>query len=208
MKACSACGETKPADEFYRRGDKLRAACKVCTNAQNREWHRRNPHKQLEYDKRFAQSKPDQAKARTRRWREKNPDKVRQASQNRKRGPNRKRNREYDREYARAWNAANPGKRRLTQHKYRARKMANKVGNVSLQEARAILNRACMYCGGVAEHLDHVVPISRGGAHSVGNLAPACASCNLSKRNRFVIEWKAWKLRDIRNHLSLQDRTG
>lgn len=208
MRVCTKCKEDKPDDQFYRRNNGFRAACKTCTNAQNKTWHQRNPSKQLEYNRRYAEIHPDRIRAAGKRWREKNPDKILEATRKRQYDPNRPRDREYDRRYARAWNAANPEKRRLTQHKYRARKMANKVGNVTLEEARAILRRPCMYCGARAEHLDHVVPISRGGSHSVGNLAPACAQCNLSKRNRFVIEWKAFKRRDIRNHLSLQDRTG
>lgn len=37
---------------------------------------------------------------------------------------------------------------------------------------------------------DHVVPLSRGGTHSVGNLLPACRSCNLSKGKKFLTEWR------------------
>jgi 5-methylcytosine-specific restriction endonuclease McrA len=31
-------------------------------------------------------------------------------------------------------------------------------------------------------HIDHVVPLSAGGRHSLDNLVLACAPCNLSKR--------------------------
>jgi len=44
----------------------------------------------------------------------------------------------------------------------------------------------CYICGttvwlGVNLHMDHVVPISRGGVHCADNLRPACRFCNLSK---------------------------
>lgn len=43
----------------------------------------------------------------------------------------------------------------------------------------------CYYCRSTvstrAVHFDHVTPIKRGGAHSISNLAVACAECNLSK---------------------------
>lgn len=51
-------------------------------------------------------------------------------------------------------------------------------------------NGLCVYCGNPGTTMDHVIPISRGGAHSIGNLVPACASCNSSKRHRTVMEWR------------------
>jgi 5-methylcytosine-specific restriction endonuclease McrA len=47
----------------------------------------------------------------------------------------------------------------------------------------------CAYCDAPAEHLDHVVPISRGGADAAHNLLPACAPCNLSKSDKSLADW-------------------
>lgn len=47
----------------------------------------------------------------------------------------------------------------------------------------------CAYCGGRAEGWDHVVPVSAAGATVPGNIVPACASCNSSKRDRPLTEW-------------------
>jgi hypothetical protein len=49
---------------------------------------------------------------------------------------------------------------------------------------------ACVYCG-FAEHLecDHVVPVSAGGAHHLGNLATACRRCNRSKAAKLIGQW-------------------
>lgn len=51
----------------------------------------------------------------------------------------------------------------------------------------------CQYCGERGKKLecDHVVPVSRGGAHSDDNLVTACFSCNRSKRDKLVSEWRA-----------------
>lgn len=38
--------------------------------------------------------------------------------------------------------------------------------------------------------LDHVEPLSRGGAHGPDNLTPACLSCNRSKNKRTLNEWR------------------
>lgn len=54
----------------------------------------------------------------------------------------------------------------------------------------------CAYCGASGEMtMDHVVPISRGGRHAIGNLVPACLSCNLTKNAMFLAEWKLRKRR-------------
>ncbi len=39
----------------------------------------------------------------------------------------------------------------------------------------------CVYCGGAAEQLDHVIPVSRGGPDVFGNLVSACTQCNATK---------------------------
>jgi 5-methylcytosine-specific restriction endonuclease McrA len=52
---------------------------------------------------------------------------------------------------------------------------------------RAVFARdawACQYCGAPAENLDHVIPRSKGGAHSWDNVVAACRRCNSRKENR------------------------
>jgi 5-methylcytosine-specific restriction endonuclease McrA len=36
---------------------------------------------------------------------------------------------------------------------------------------------------------DHVIPLSRGGRHSLDNLRTACRACNLSKRDMTIAEF-------------------
>lgn len=36
---------------------------------------------------------------------------------------------------------------------------------------------------------DHVIPIKRGGIHSIGNLVLACGPCNTSKNAKLPVEW-------------------
>ncbi|MFJ9671105.1 HNH endonuclease [Streptomyces sp. NPDC101221] len=47
----------------------------------------------------------------------------------------------------------------------------------------------CCYCDRPAEHLDHVTPISRGGADTLSNVVPACAPCNYAKGALTLAEW-------------------
>lgn len=49
----------------------------------------------------------------------------------------------------------------------------------------------CAYCGSLDQPtMDHIIPLSRGGRHTVGNVLPACLPCNVSKHNRLLAEWR------------------
>ena len=76
----------------------------------------------------------------------------------------------------------------------RARLLNNGVFAVIEKDMRRLLNSNCAVCGAAGEHIDHIIPISRGGRHSIGNLQTLCAFCNLSKNNKLSIEWRAKRL--------------
>jgi len=46
----------------------------------------------------------------------------------------------------------------------------------------------CQYCYRAAENIDHVVPRSRGGAHSWDNVVASCRACNARKEDRLLHE--------------------
>jgi hypothetical protein len=49
----------------------------------------------------------------------------------------------------------------------------------------------CGYCLVAPwQHRDHIIPISRGGRESIGNLMPSCAQCNVSKKAKLLVEWR------------------
>lgn len=56
-------------------------------------------------------------------------------------------------------------------------------------------NHKCYYCGIIVQrrvnlHLDHKIPLSRGGSHNINNLAPSCRWCNLRKGTKTDIEYR------------------
>ena len=70
------------------------------------------------------------------------------------------------------------------------------AGTVPLTR-RAVFARdggRCQYCSAPATSLDHVVPRSRGGAHTWENVVSACGRCNHVKADRGVAEL-GWRLR-------------
>lgn len=90
-----------------------------------------------------------------------------------------------------ARHAANPSRAR-----HRAAVRRGVPGNGLTGDQWAAMVRrfrgACAYCEVRPERLtqDHVVPISRGGHDTEGNIVPACRPCNLEKADRFVSEWR------------------
>jgi 5-methylcytosine-specific restriction endonuclease McrA len=54
----------------------------------------------------------------------------------------------------------------------------------------ACFDHRCAYCGCTGDlQIEHVIPISKGGEHHLGNIVPACQSCNSSKRSASVESW-------------------
>ncbi len=51
----------------------------------------------------------------------------------------------------------------------------------------------CAYCAGTATSIDHVIPRSRGGAHTWDNVVAACRRCNHIKADRTLAEL-GWRL--------------
>ena len=114
---------------------------------------------------------------------------------------NLEKNREYSRKYYWANREArnlrdkgrkrNPEVGRQSQHRRRARKIGNGVFKIIPKDLQRLKRTPCQECGTMKKlTIDHVVPISKGGTHSIGNLQSLCIHCNSSKNNKFIIERK------------------
>lgn len=92
--------------------------------------------------------------------------------------------------------------------KRRARRVARADNDLTDAEWQALVDRwgGCAYCGAPAGGLqrDCVLPISRGGRYTLGNVVPACRSCNASKCNSEVTGWMRRKRLDERSFLVRQ----
>lgn len=68
----------------------------------------------------------------------------------------------------------------------RARKLNAPIVDLTASQWRgikALYGHCCVYCGVAGKRLtqDHIVPLSRGGSHTLANVVPACRSCNSRK---------------------------
>lgn len=131
---------------------------------------------------------PDRVKARQAKYRKRNHAARLEATRVwRKNNPNQNQ----------IWRAANRDKTANYRHNRRVREWSNCHGGVGVSEIDWLrlvnrYNACCAYCDCRPNHLqqDHVVPLCRGGRHSIGNILPACPTCNQSKGGSLLIEWK------------------
>jgi 5-methylcytosine-specific restriction endonuclease McrA len=84
---------------------------------------------------------------------------------------------------------------RANERNRRARKR-NASGSHTRQDIQLQYDRQkgkCYYCHKKLKfgdhHVDHVVPLSRGGSNDISNLVIACSYCNCSKNNKLLHEW-------------------
>lgn len=83
--------------------------------------------------------------------------------------------------------------RRASTERRRLALLGGESVGVSERDWQRLISRygqRCAYCGQRrALTKDHVIPVSRGGRHAIGNILPACQSCNSSKRDDLLIYW-------------------
>jgi HNH endonuclease. len=165
-----------------------------------REWARANREKCRETERRYAERHPEQMKAKRERRKEKisawqKADRLADPARYRERFRDwYENNIDYNRERQREWRAANPEALQAQANRRRARKLAAPGEGVTRQQWKDVVASylgRCVYCGEPWTEMDHVEPLSKGGAHDVLNVAPACSSCNASKNNITLVVWLA-----------------
>lgn len=204
-RKCSKCGVDKNPSEFFKdsrgRGG-LRSSCKQCDAQRGREHYLRNRDKRLAWQKKYYQANQEKAIEYARQWRKDNPDKCREYHRvYAERYPEKERKRHFlkSRRYA----LENPEARKLASRKWSSRnkeKVALKNAErrakakeflVTEKDIAKIRSSSCLNCGtSDSISIDHVVPLARGGKHSVGNLQPLCKPCNSSKGAKLMTEWR------------------
>ncbi len=90
----------------------------------------------------------------------------------------------------------------------RKRRMARVEHDLTPEHWAALVEAwgRCAYCGApdTALQRDCVLAISRGGRYTLGNVVPACRSCNASKCNDEVTGWMRRRRLDERTFLVRQ----
>jgi 5-methylcytosine-specific restriction endonuclease McrA len=100
-------------------------------------------------------------------------------------------NKEKRNEALRQWKKANPDKLRMYDHNRRAREYSDNSGGYTISELNTLFEQQegfCFYCGELLYasfdrevHVEHRIPLSRGGRNLIENIVLSCSDCNLSK---------------------------
>lgn len=179
-KACTQCGVEKELGEFrVHRGLHGRSSwCRECERQYTRDWteDNRDEHNERRREawakKEHTEEERAAAAERARKWYA-DPE-----------------NKDRNLQNFYTWVRDNRDARNAMMQKRRARKLGVDA-TLTSQEWEEILtsyHRSCAYCQTDSETMtmDHVVPLSKGGAHTKENVVPACRSCNSKKGARPV----------------------
>jgi 5-methylcytosine-specific restriction endonuclease McrA len=192
-KTCTKCGEVKTLTDYHKKSanaDGHQNFCKPCDNAARAKYRAENPEATTAYQLKYAEDNKDKELLRKRKYYEKNKELNREARN------------AYSREYAKS----NPEKYNEYSHRRRVRKRNNGVLEYSTQEVLDTYGIDCHLCNRPIDltaprragsgvgwetglHIDHVIPISKGGPDTLSNVRPSHAYCNISKRDRLMGEF-------------------
>ena len=192
QKICTRCNELKSLEDFYsdkRVPDGKKSECKQCHKLICSVIRQKN-HVSYAAQRRVTKKKNrDKYLAKDRIWREKNKLALRARARVRYHE-----NPKMHIAKVTDWAQRNPTKRRNNENRRRTRVKNNGILLVLPTELNRLYSSSCVNCGSLNNiEADHIVPISRGGRHSIGNLQPLCRSCNSSKRDKFMVEWRMRK---------------
>lgn len=99
----------------------------------------------------------------------------------------------WSREKSREWCRNNPQKQKASKARRRARETAAVRALTEDQWLEKVesYGQCCAYCGLYLKAgevtQDHVVPLVKGGDHTIENVVPACLTCNLSKGVKLMV---------------------
>lgn len=188
-KVCTKC-EMDVILEGYRKKEGglggKASICRACESKRGRKWREENPDKIREMAQKYYEEKRDEIREKQRKYHEEKPHMA--LNRNRKW---RKQNCEMLRERMRLQRQANPEKNKVIIHRRLARKR-HLPDTLSHEQMNEILDHfgGCALSGGSNVHFDHVIPLATGhGGTTYGNMVPLRADLNLTKNDSNVFEW-------------------
>lgn len=210
LRICSKCKQSFPLTAEYWHKDGCNKtgfcyACKECAKQRARDWGRDNAEyasqKHKEYyaenkervHKPYSERNAERIAANKRDWRKRNPDKVKKHK-----SESQKRNRPAANERIKRHYEKYP-ERRKAQTMIRIARKKNAPGKYTGQDINRMHEQQegmCFYCGiriyphiPKDMHVDHVIPLTKGGTNYPDNLVLACQHCNQSKNNHLLADW-------------------
>jgi len=170
-RCCADCRRELSLESFHRASKDVlgrQRSCKECSAARYRAWYASNIQRQRERSLSNYRKNVDERRAKQREYQKRDPE-LRRARH-------------------RAWLELVPTRNAERVAKRRAAALAQSAGPVDFAEILKRDGDICYLCGERPKkrHFDHVIPLSKGGAHSMENIKVACSTCNLKKGARIL----------------------
>lgn len=165
MKVCTKCGESKPSSEYIKR----RPECRSC---------------RADYQRSYKEKRREELAAKQRDYYQGNRNTI--LAKRRTEG-------DQNRANVARWKRENPDKVLAQTNRRRARKKKASVFDIRPRELARLYNSPCVVCG--TRHditLDHIIPLDRGGRHSIGNLQAMCRFHNSMKGTLLMVEFRIY----------------
>jgi 5-methylcytosine-specific restriction endonuclease McrA len=147
--------------------------CRACKREADRRYRIRNHDKILQGQREWHKQNGNSNKEACKRYRNRHPEKYKASKKK--------------------YLKNNPEIRRVWEHRKRVIK-ANQLGDWKAEYEKVLFEvqkGLCFYCDTLLGeyHIEHMVPLSRGGMHDRKNIVLSCPDCNLRKGTRTVEEF-------------------
>lgn len=197
-KRCNECGETKPHEDFYLRKTGKKAGmlsyiCRACDSEKRRQYRQSDPERARRQRRRYYKANRESVIEKQKRYAEANAEKV-DAYQKQYRDEHQEDRKSYMQEYWPEHYAANRHKY-IEKRKQRSALIQGHGKGFRKSDIRQMYEQQkgrCYWCeeelNGSYE-IDHIIPLSKGGPHHLGNVCCACFSCNRSKHAKMPYEF-------------------
>lgn len=186
MKVCNKCRTNKPIFLFSKCNDTVKPRCKLCSSIENKKYRKvgkyrfidrmfnrwiQQIHYRIKVISNWSPNLPQEEVNRRRRvctqaWKLNNPD------------------------YHKLWSRKNADKAKINWHIRSVAIRDTSDGSVTTEALKAMMYKQNYLCNAchvdIANyyHIDHIIPISKEGRHTIENIQLLCAFCNVSKHNR------------------------
>ena len=172
VKACASCNEVLHFSDFHKdksKRDGLCSYCKECKKSKDKDHYRKNPEKKKASVKDYMKRTGEYY-----RYKPYNP-------------------KYYSSDKSKAKKRARDLKRRV-----RIKNNGNfEITSDVIKDILDVSNGRCNYCGQDCKgsyHIDHIMPVSRGGGNNRENLCLSCPNCNWSKNDKTAEEFIEYRL--------------
>lgn len=197
-KECSKCGEIKLINEFNKHvnaKDGHTEQCRSCISEQRRKKYKENPEQVRERNRKYKEENPEKVKETKRKERENNLERYQeylrqyyQKNQEKLKERSRKHyeeNIERHQECSRQWRKENIGKKRSYEAKRRS--LEKSTATTDPWELQQITSFYANCPEGY--HVDHIIPLAKGGHHKLSNLQHLEAKLNCGKGDKHPDDW-------------------